>query len=998
MAARTVALVGVLALVLATARVNGRFLEWIHNNNFDEDGNWKEGAVPGLNSDVDLTPLQTFGRGIGAQVYIGPTAKSDNGNVEIKSLKLPTSGSIELGVGSSITFSSPLKRTQSTSEPAIFKVKKQSEMLFSCAANYRELDSNFQPISMSEYRPPCNDDDLILPARSATSMIVPDGARVRSIRYGSRTISFETVEQLEVAKNEIFFPVRDIQIGQSTCGTKCDLFCLNDLDVCPSDPAFTKAIDQVDERIEFAEAVEDLREYQATETNSGLIDPLRDTSGFDLTFYSVPIPVNYPRAALERAEKKGADAMAAHFANVKDIQFSQLGCCGTVSGTALTTGCIDAVSSAYRQSGQFVCRFRTDFPASALQSPDNLLGWITPQVIEDAAAEALVDLLEAEKLRGPSLSAADALASPWKELCLSVTNGNANMYELLGDAVPMHDDDDTNLMSGIIADGLFNVVVFDKDYGTEVEGVIQQSVTPLAMALDRLSSFAPSSSQQCKAALRVQKFSSNLPDLASKLSDSSIKRGSSAYSAIVDGIRDHLRNKFSARKGSLPNLEFSHFALTIPNDSAGRRSRRSAGDVDVFVAVDVTDGSAADLFIADDFNGLAIPGTSDTTADATMSFKTLLDLIGREVSLIETQSSASAAATQDADFDECGHGNPTMVEVLEFGMTNVLDFEGLGNSTRTDNTLTVSIANVTKTKAYEQGLAAFYADLATVIERTLGGALQARCLNFSGDFEWHPEYAGYTADHDPATFTIPRLEVTSELDLSHPQAHAELKDVVEIALQYHTFVTNKNAAGDDLEELEAQRNVLAPPPPASSSGGSSSMMPIIAGAAAAVIVLIVIIAFFVMRNRSDSKPRVRRQGSKGSVDRTVVAFENPMYDDPQDDLGAPVYDATAGGGGDDEGLYDQPAFHDGAESEDEPEPEPYQANLDSDPEMEDGGGYLDVAAEADVAPEPTLPSQPMPTYDMGTTAVEALYDDETGLALDSDAEDTGYLDQDPEDE
>lgn len=78
--------------------------------------------------------------------------------------------------------------------------------------------------------------------------------------------------------------------------------------------------------------------------------------------------------------------------------------------------------------------------------------------------------------------------------------------------------------------------------------------------------------------------------------------------------------------------------------------------------------------------------------------------------------------------------------------------------------------------------------------------------------------------------------------------------------------------------------------------------------------------------------------SKQTDNRTVVAFENPMYDDPAQSTN-PNYEAAPEHG---EGLYDEPAYN--AQSS--------LATAKSNPmyesteNMNEEGGYLDVAPDA----------------------------------------------------
>jgi len=120
-----------------------------------------------------------------------------------------------------------------------------------------------------------------------------------------------------------------------------------------------------------------------------------------------------------------------------------------------------------------------------------------------------------------------------------------------------------------------------------------------------------------------------------------------------------------------------------------------------------------------------------------------------------------------------------------------------------------------------------------------------------------------------------------------------------------------------------------------------------AGAAGAGILIILIVVVVVVR-RKKGRAAAPKSG-KGADDRTVVAFENPMYDDPGTHGSfQPTYDnGQIGGAHESEGLYDEPAFN--ASTKANPV---YQSTED----LADGGGgggdgYLDVAPKTEGAPE-----------------------------------------------
>jgi len=90
----------------------------------------------------------------------------------------------------------------------------------------------------------------------------------------------------------------------------------------------------------------------------------------------------------------------------------------------------------------------------------------------------------------------------------------------------------------------------------------------------------------------------------------------------------------------------------------------------------------------------------------------------------------------------------------------------------------------------------------------------------------------------------------------------------------------------------------------SSSGGGSSIIPIIAAVVGGVVILALIIIILLRRKNRNNNSQVKK-----TDDRTVVAFENPMYDDPATNSATaqPTYDSAAVH--DSEGLYDEPAFN-----------------------------------------------------------------------------------------
>eukprot|EP00911_Craspedida_sp_UC1_P000262 UC1_evm1s201 len=141
--------------------------------------------------------------------------------------------------------------------------------------------------------------------------------------------------------------------------------------------------------------------------------------------------------------------------------------------------------------------------------------------------------------------------------------------------------------------------------------------------------------------------------------------------------------------------------------------------------------------------------------------------------------------------------------------------------------------------------------------------------------------------------------------------------------------------------------------PASDGG---SIIPIAAGAGAGALLIIIIVIVVVRKKKSAAGGGLGRVNKESQ--RSVVAFENPMYDDPTSGGAAaasamPDYDAPGG----DEGLYDEPAFNNAQEKSNPM----YQSNEDlaglaaggvAASSEEEEGGYLDVEeGYLDVSPE-----------------------------------------------
>jgi len=83
---------------------------------------------------------------------------------------------------------------------------------------------------------------------------------------------------------------------------------------------------------------------------------------------------------------------------------------------------------------------------------------------------------------------------------------------------------------------------------------------------------------------------------------------------------------------------------------------------------------------------------------------------------------------------------------------------------------------------------------------------------------------------------------------------------------------NANAGGDDGTDGDAD----------SSKAAGVPIIPIAAGAGGAVLIIIIVIIIVVVRRKNSQDPQPKAQAK----DRTVVAFENPMYDTPEQTPGA----------------------------------------------------------------------------------------------------------------
>jgi hypothetical protein len=126
-------------------------------------------------------------------------------------------------------------------------------------------------------------------------------------------------------------------------------------------------------------------------------------------------------------------------------------------------------------------------------------------------------------------------------------------------------------------------------------------------------------------------------------------------------------------------------------------------------------------------------------------------------------------------------------------------------------------------------------------------------------------------------------------------------------LSFSFVVAEQNALANSLTTTTAQ-------PAGDSSAASSDAaaglgIVVYAAAGAGVVVLIVIVVVVVVVRKRSSTPRTKAKAD--SSQRTVVAFENPMYDSspkPNDSQGQDNGEGLYDNNGDNAGLYDEPAF------------------------------------------------------------------------------------------
>ena len=214
----------------------------------------------------------------------------------------------------------------------------------------------------------------------------------------------------------------------------------------------------------------------------------------------------------------------------------------------------------------------------------------------------------------------------------------------------------------------------------------------------------------------------------------------------------------------------------------------------------------------------------------------------------------------------------------------------------------------------------------------------------SGDETWNiasTHWGGYTAE-DPAVnfdaangafewhgLVISGCRVYTDEDGQHRPlvAPAVLEAILSATMTKMSLYQREMYLRGVVHNMPTTTTTLPPQASTSDDGAFGGGMMIIIIAAVAVLLLIVIIVV-VMKGGNNDKDG----GAKSSEARGVVAFENPMYDDPN----AGSAPAAAGGGA---GLYDEPTF----------EGEAGKANpmYDNNEKTEggEGGGYLDVTPD-----------------------------------------------------
>ncbi|EDQ90351.1 uncharacterized protein MONBRDRAFT_24720 [Monosiga brevicollis MX1] len=169
---------------------------------------------------------------------------------------------------------------------------------------------------------------------------------------------------------------------------------------------------------------------------------------------------------------------------------------------------------------------------------------------------------------------------------------------------------------------------------------------------------------------------------------------------------------------------------------------------------------------------------------------------------------------------------------------------------------------------------------------------------------------------------------------------------------------NNNGDEDDDEGTSSQAGSASS---GSSAGGS---MGIIIGIAAGAVVLVLVVVFLLVRSRRNN--RAAPEMAKPAHLRSVVSFENPIYDSPEGPEAS--YGELLHDSGEDQGLYDEPAiatkrknnpvYRSNDMLDEAGKEDPYSngvaaANFlevdddDFDGDDDTGGGYLDVHGDDD---------------------------------------------------
>jgi len=176
-------------------------------------------------------------------------------------------------------------------------------------------------------------------------------------------------------------------------------------------------------------------------------------------------------------------------------------------------------------------------------------------------------------------------------------------------------------------------------------------------------------------------------------------------------------------------------------------------------------------------------------------------------------------------------------------------------------------------------------------------------------------------DFAPGAFQFSNVQVVAPVYVSADgvTTPAIAPSVAERLMAAATAVVTLHVEEQTLtQQIDFISNITTLPPAASSADDDSGgMLIIIAAAAGAALLCCIIIIVVLLRGGSDD-------GGKNEA-RNVVAFENPMYDDPSGGMNQVA--ATTDGE-----LYDEPAFQDKSN--------PMYSSQEN--TAADGAGYLDV--------------------------------------------------------